>query len=105
MAQVFHLVGVQGSGKTMLAVLMSQGFAAIKGSVCMLQFDIGCVVRFDPVQGDFMEPGDIEEDPAQADVLFVEHMPDSFAGGKPGDTVIRMERVPEVIDTTQLPAP
>lgn len=93
MAQIFHLVGLQGSGKTTLAVLMAQGFFALKGSVCMLQFDGGCVVRFDPVQGDFFL-GKVDEDPAQADVFFIEHLPASFTEANPGDTVIRMSRQP-----------
>lgn len=90
MTQVFHLVGVGGSRKTPTAVLMAQGFA-LKGSVCMLQDDLGGVSRFDTAKGEFNEEG--MDDPAQADVLFVECWPDDFKGGKPGDLVMRMEIV------------
>lgn len=90
MAQVFHLVGVGGSRKTPTAVLLAQGFA-LKGSVCMLQDYWGGVSRFDAAKGEFTESGD--DNPAEADVLFVESWPDHFTGGKPGDLVLRMEVV------------
>ncbi|MFZ3141165.1 hypothetical protein [Polaromonas sp.] len=90
MKQVFHLVGVQGSRKTTVAVLMAQGFA-LRGSVCMLQDGLGGTSLFDAAQGDFTYTGDA--DPATADVLFVEHHPDTFAGVKPGDLVMRLHVV------------
>ena len=90
MTHVFHLVGVGGSRKTLTAVLMAQGFA-LKGSVCMLQDDLGGVSRFDAAKGGFAYAGD--DNPAEADFLFVECWPDDFKGGKPGDLVMRMEIV------------
>lgn len=90
MAQVFHLVGLMGSRRTTVAVLMAQGFAHI-GRVCMWKDELGGVSRFDAQRNDFDLTGD--ENPELADVLFIEHHPDTFDGGKDGDVVMRLEVV------------
>lgn len=95
MKYVFHLVGFGGSRKTMVAILMAQGFA-LKGSVCMLKDGLGGVSRFDAAKGDFTYVGD--DNPAEADFLFVEHTPDAFTGGEPGDLVMHMEVVAKMAD-------
>lgn len=92
--QVFHLVGLQGSGKTTLAVAMAHSHAR-KGSVCMLKDFLGGVSLFDAELGDFYYNGFHNQE--QADVLLVEHFPSGFTGANPGETVIRMETTPEAV--------
>lgn len=93
MTQVFHLVGVAGSRKTTVAVLMATALRA-EGKVCMLKDTLGGVNVFDDeFKGDFNCCGGADE--AAADVLFVEHYPDDFTGGQPGDVVMRLSVVRE----------
>lgn len=92
--QVFHLVGLQGSGKTTLTVAMAHWHAR-KGSVCMRKDFLGGYSLFDADLGDFYYDGFLNAH--DADVLFVEHLPSGFTGAKPGETVIRMEATPEAV--------
>ena len=58
----------------------------------MLQDEQGGVCHYDAADGDFDYTG--RANAGEAAFLFVEHHPATFAGGQPGDVVIRLERVP-----------
>lgn len=93
MAQVFHLVGQGGSRKTTVALWLALHFRSI-GRVCVLVDCLGGILVLDDKTGDFepAEPAVLDT----AEVIFYEHYPEHFDGGKPGDVVLNFSVVPGI---------
>ena len=98
--QTFHFVGEPGSRKTTVALGLARMFHHQRPGVKVLLLMLGCPMWFDAATDDF----EIDEVHAesnalaalaveQADVLFIEHEPRDFKGGKPGDLVMHMHVV------------
>ena len=85
MTKVFHVVGEQGSGKSILILMLADGYAA-RGLKCAGQ---------DPEPA-FSSTAQARAAHPSADVLFVEHLPDDGFTPQPGDTIIRLESVPRL---------
>lgn len=84
MAEIIHLVGEQGSGKTAMAVIISKDYE---------RRNMKCAGVDDPMT-EFMK----DRDEAQAywpdaDVIFLEHLPGEQYKTAPGDQVITLERM------------
>lgn len=98
----FHFVGPIGSRKTTVALGLARMFHCQRPGVKVLLLMLGCPMWFDAAADDFV----IDEVHAEskeltalavkaADVLFIEHEPRDFKGGKPGDLVMHMHVVRE----------
>lgn len=104
MARFFHLVGGYGTGKTTLAVALSERFEA-QGIVCA-----GADA---PEVGFIHTRAQARSCWPDAQVIFLEHLSDDTLDAGPGDVVIRIERMapapkaetaPAMVPTAQ-PAP
>lgn len=85
MAKIIHLVGKQGSGKSTHAELIAKDYER-RGLKC---------AGIDDPMTEFMKDRDeaVTYWP-DADVIFLEHMPDKPFKTAPGDKIIRLETVP-----------
>lgn len=84
MAEFFHLVGRPGTGKTTLAVALSERFEA-QGFVCA-----GADA---PEVGFIHTRAQARSCWPDAQVIFLEHLSDATLDAGPGDVVIRIERM------------
>lgn len=85
MAEIIHLVGEQGSGKTAMAVIISKDYQ---------RRNMKCAGVDDPMT-EFIK--DREQALAYwpgVDVIFVEHLPGEVFKTAPGDRIITLERIP-----------
>ena len=81
MAQIIHLVGKQGSGKSAHALILSKHYAA-QGKKC---------AGIDDPMSEFIKDREhaIKHWP-DADVIFIEHMPEEAFNTAKGDKIIRL---------------
>ena len=84
MARVFHIVGVQGSGKSMHAKALSKYFEA-QG--------LQCAGADDPKSEFITNRADALRQWPDADVIFIEHAPGKPIATEPGDTIVNLEVV------------
>lgn len=82
MARVFHIVGVQGSGKSMQAKALSKYFEA-QG--------LQCAGVDDPKSEFITDRAEALTQWPNADVIFIEHAPGKPFPTEPGDTIINLE--------------
>ena len=83
MATIIHLIGVNGSGKSMHAVIMSKHYAA-QG--------LKCAGVDDPMTEFIKDEAAALKEWPDADVIFLEHLPEDTFITKPGDQIIHLSR-------------
>lgn len=84
MAKIIHLVGIQGSGKSVMAEIISKDYE---------RRNLKCAGVWDPMTEFIKDRDEAQAHWPDADVIFLEHLPGEQYKAAPGDQVITLERI------------